>query len=64
MFRQGCGFFLYYLLNQNGVSHLGRPKGKRALEYSLVPVGEHLACWGSEYGQWNAVFGYEWVARG
>jgi hypothetical protein len=25
MFRQGCGFFLYYLLNQNGVSHLGRP---------------------------------------
>ena len=24
-------------------SHLGRPKGKRAPEYSLVPVGQHLA---------------------
>jgi phosphoglycerate kinase len=24
-------------------SHLGRPKGKRAPEYSMVPVGQHLA---------------------
>ena len=39
------------------ISHLGRPKGKIDLKYSLEPVGEELA----KITGWNVRFVHEWM---